>query len=423
MAELTQLPPEARSALERLVASSAMSRAPRVHAVLKFLVGEILSGRADTVNELRIGEGAFGRPGSYNPAEDNIVRVTVGHLRTRLEEFYRAEGQQESWVLEIPKGRYVPMVRQRDLPVERPEIATVAVQIEQLPQAPTQSRAQRRWLIPVGIAALAVLFAVPTYQVLGNRVNPSAPRARGLLQLLFQGRTTPVTVVVTDENLMAYRRLFGKTVLLSSYISRDYATAEPKNAETQRAMEFVSLRHATSTASATVAVALQAALQPYGVNVRHPAEVSTPDFGNDSVILLGGPFVNPWVQLFEDKLDFRTYVPPDGAMSEIHNAHPQAGESGVYAAHTENGIEVSYLRVALQPNLTGRGRVVLIGGIRGASQEAGCNLLLDPAWTDQILKRFAAPNVAQLPPFELLLEVRGVSHTPLDVRIVAHRAR
>ena len=422
MAEPTQLSPEVRIALERLVSSPAMSRAPRVHAVLKFLVTELLSGRADTINELRIGEGSFGRPGSYNPAEDNIVRVTVGHLRARLDEYYRGEGQQESWVLEIPKGRYVPVVRAREVPAETAPPAT-----EPAPAAaPPAGQSRRPWILALGllVPALAVVFSI--YRLVGHHEAAPAPLlasdAKGLIPLLFQSRTSPVTVVVTDENLYAYRRLFGKTVPLSSYIGLAYTNSEPNDPDTARQMEFVRLRHATSTASATVAVALQAAL-PHGVRVRHPAEVSTPDFENDSAILLGGPFVNPWVQLFEDKLDFRTHAPPDRAFSEIHVAQPRAGERAVYAAHYENGIEVSYLRVAVQPNLTGRARVVLIGGIRGASQEAGCNLLLDPAKTAEILKTVGATDVAHLPPFELLLEVRGVSHTPLDLRIVAHRTK
>ena len=101
-----------------------------------------------------------------------------------------------------------------------------------------------------------------------------------------------------------------------------------------------------------------------------------------------GESVGSAVRRQVDRLDFQTYPPPAEAMSEIHDAHPAPGEQAVYGAHTENGMEVSYLSVAEQPNLPGRGRVVLIGGILGASQEAGFNLLTEPARLDEVLGRF-----------------------------------
>jgi hypothetical protein len=414
MPEAAQIAPDVRASLERLVASPAMARAPRVHAVLKFLVDELLAGRADGVNEQRIGEGAFGRNAGYNPAEDNIVRVTVGHLRTRLDEYYRAEGQREGWILEIPKGRYVPVVHQRE---SSPEGALAGTATE----PSVGSRPTGKLLIPVLVILLAVASAGIAYLLYERSKPPNRP-AGGLLALLFEGRTTPITLVVSDENLMAYRYMFGKTVPLTSYLGLQYAAAGQGSSPTElKALDYARLRQSTSTASAAVAVALHGALQPYGVKVRHPAELSTPDVQNDSIIMLGGPWVNPWVQLFEDKLTFRTYPPPGQVISEIHNAHPGPGEREVYAAHSENGIEVSYVRVAVRPTASGKGHVVLIGGIRGPSQEAGCDLILNSAKTGEVLKRLGATDVAHLPPFELLLEVRGVSHTPLDTRIIAHR--
>lgn len=395
-----------------------MARAPRVHAVLTFLVSELLAGRAESINEQRISEGAFGSSGSYNSSENNLVRVTVGNLRSRLEEFYGAEGAREPWIFEIPKGRYVPAVRPRDAPVETAR-ATPAV-ANPPPAIEARGRGWRGMAVPVVVilAASNILFAC----LLLVRRDATKPPPKGLLPLLFRGRTTPVTVVVTDEHLMAVRGIFGKTVLLPSYIDRSYAAPTQSSSPVEdRVQNFVRLREATSTMSATVAVSLQAAFEPFGVRVRHPAEISTPDFEHDSIILLGGPWVNPWVQLFEDSLDFRTFAPPGGAPSEIHVAHVKPGERAVYAAGTKNGIEVSYLRVAVQPNLSRKGKVILIGGIKGASQEAGCNFLLDPARVDEILQRFGVSDVAHLPPFELLFEVRGVARTPLDLRIVAAR--
>ncbi len=110
-----KVPPAAQESLQRLLASDTMRRAPRVRGVLNFIVERVLSDQGDTISEESIGRNVFGRPEGYNRGDDNIVRVTVRHLRTRLDEFYATEGRAELWLLEIPKGKYTPVLRERDL--------------------------------------------------------------------------------------------------------------------------------------------------------------------------------------------------------------------------------------------------------------------------------------------------------------------
>ncbi len=428
--------PEAREALARLVSSPSIIRAPRVHAVLKFLVEELLAGRAEAVNEQRIGECVLGRPPGFNPAEDNIVRVTVGNLRARLEEYYRTEGRNDLWVLDIPKGRYVPAVHLRDGNPHEPvrgdskdagfagQHLAGAETGRPLPSRGPDWKTRRAGVILAVAIALLITNAVLAYWLFRTARSPQAAGPRGLLPQLFRGRSAPLTVVVTDENLYAYRLAYRKLARLDAYLNRSHTEpAEGLTPVERGALAFARSRHATSAASAAVAARLQSALAPSGVQVRHPSEISMQDIENDSVVLLGGPWVNPWVQLFESRLDFRTVVPENAGLSEIRVAQPAAGEQAVYAAHTDGASEVSYLRVAVQPNHSGKGRVVLIGGIRSASQEAGCEFLLDPARVPELLRRFNSPDVAHLPPFELLLEVRGVARTPVDLKIVASRPR
>jgi hypothetical protein len=214
----------------------------------------------------------------------------------------------------------------------------------------------------------------------------------------------------------------GKTVTLEEYLNRSYL--EPPKDASPMVIRFWSLfgpRSRTITESVAAAVKLEAALSPYGVTVRHPSEMNAPFFENDSVILFGGPYTNPWMQLFEDRLNFRTVVVPDSALSEIQNLHPMPGEAPLYVANSRNGLIVSYMRTAVLPNLGGSGHVVVIGGTRGASTEAGCSFLTRPESLAEILKRFGVSGISQLPPFELLLELKAFSRSPLNIRIVADR--
>ena len=43
-----------------------------------------------------------------DPRDDPIVRVQARRLRVQLARYYREEGQDEEWLIEMPKGGYAP---------------------------------------------------------------------------------------------------------------------------------------------------------------------------------------------------------------------------------------------------------------------------------------------------------------------------
>lgn len=59
--------------------------------------------------------------------------------------------------------------------------------------------------------------------------------------------------------------------------------------------------------------------------VRHPRDVNVRQFSDDNVILLSGPFSNPWVQIFESRLNFRIEQDAPGNVS-ICNASPSPAD-------------------------------------------------------------------------------------------------
>jgi len=55
-----------------------------------------------------IGVEALGRNTSFDPKSDSIVRVEAGRLRERLRSYYEGEGEADSVLISLPKGKYVP---------------------------------------------------------------------------------------------------------------------------------------------------------------------------------------------------------------------------------------------------------------------------------------------------------------------------
>ena len=119
-----------RQALERVLSSSGFARNERLSGFLRFLVERHLEGRDTELKESVIAHEVFGREADYDPKLDAIVRTEAVRLRARLEKYYQADGSQDPWIIDLPKGGYRPVVRQRlavepatDIPPGRPERA------------------------------------------------------------------------------------------------------------------------------------------------------------------------------------------------------------------------------------------------------------------------------------------------------------
>jgi hypothetical protein len=108
---------DARKALIGRVASSRyVNRSARLRDLLFYLSTRVLEEEDAEIHEQEVGHQVFGRPADYDTAADNIVRVHASMLRKRLDQYFTSEGAHEAIVLEIPKGNYAPVFRERPEP-------------------------------------------------------------------------------------------------------------------------------------------------------------------------------------------------------------------------------------------------------------------------------------------------------------------
>ncbi|MGQ3676539.1 tetratricopeptide repeat protein [Xanthobacter sp. TB0139] len=122
-----------RAALERVLVSDDLRSSPRLATFLRFVVEATLAGRAEQIKGYTIAVEALGRPSSFDPQADPIVRVEATRLRRALQSYYSGDGQADPLRILIPKGGYVPVFEDRISTLE-PLPATSSVPVE--PAAP-----------------------------------------------------------------------------------------------------------------------------------------------------------------------------------------------------------------------------------------------------------------------------------------------
>jgi len=105
---------EAREELVHRVASSVtFEKSPRLRAFFLHVCRCALENKSEEASEQQIGIYVYGKQPGYNPNDDNIVRSQARMLRMKLEHHFSNEGKDESVIITIPKGQYLPIFETR----------------------------------------------------------------------------------------------------------------------------------------------------------------------------------------------------------------------------------------------------------------------------------------------------------------------
>ena len=144
-----------RRQVDRILASPGFARNERLSRFLRYVVDRHLERRDAELKESLLAVEVFGRPPDYDPKQDPIVRKEAGRLRALLSEYYLGEGKDDPVVIEVPRGGYVPVVRE------------VAVMAE--PGGSVQNRGpspqKRVWLAAGIVGVVAVAGALGWWRV------------------------------------------------------------------------------------------------------------------------------------------------------------------------------------------------------------------------------------------------------------------
>lgn len=97
-----------RAEADSVLSSGVFGRNNNHIRLLAFVCEKYFEGAVDEIKEYSIAVHALGRPESFDPQLDTIVRVTAHALRKRLEDYYAGAGADHPVHICLPPGRYVP---------------------------------------------------------------------------------------------------------------------------------------------------------------------------------------------------------------------------------------------------------------------------------------------------------------------------
>jgi hypothetical protein len=147
---------------------------------------------------------------------------------------------------------------------------------------------------------------------------------------------------------------------------------------------------------------------------------------HENYIFIGSPASNPWVSLFQDKLNFRESEAVVGkSVKAFVNTKPLPGEQTQYEGLRLTGTEGDdYASIALLPNITQDGSVLILQGLQQEGTEAAGRFLAEAENRRELQRALGIPvteGVTGNVWFEALIRSRTVSGAPNSTTLVAIR--
>ncbi|MEO6923298.1 MAG: hypothetical protein ABI142_05685 [Bryocella sp.] len=423
--------------IERAAASSHLNRAARLREFLFYVGNKSLKDGSNNVHEQEIGAEVFGRQQHYDTSQDNIVRVNATELRKRIDAYFAAEGVNEPVVFQIPRGSYTPMFRLRPevaeaVVDEKPEpVVAVAVPDPVVETTPRSGRMPMLLAMLATVAVAAVVLAAVSLglwrqnHTLNAQLHPwEAEPAVAAFWQRFLDPHRQTDIVLADTSFALVEDISGESFALSDYLNHSYLQniqSTGMSADRRADLALMVSRLNGSLGDFRVAQRIQG-LDPTSKTllVQFAREYSADSIKEHNVVLIGSQKSNPWVDLFNDQLNFTIEYDPKLKQSFIQNHNPRPGEQAMYAAPVNPYASAGYSIVAYLPNPSHTADALIIAGTDSQATDAAGEFVTSDRSLQQLLAKLPP---GKIPYFEVLLKTTRLSGTPFNAEILGVRTR
>jgi hypothetical protein len=420
-----------RLLVDQVASSAYFSKSARLREMFIYVCGRVLDHEVAEIHEQEVGRRVFGRPADYDTNADNTVRVHASMLRKRVDQYFAAEGFSEPIVIEIPRGNYAPVFRERkEVPVmaefpSQPMNATVA--------EPPAGGSKWSWrvLLPAVLAVIFAAISVSLYlqnrHLQSSRTLASSPTVKQFWSQVVQPNR-PTDIVLGDATLALFEERSGSPVKLSEYFDRSYLNAIGDQAAAAKLAPDVSkvllLKRQTSYSDvALLAPITEMAHAGQGdTRVRFARDYSFREIKANNAVLLGNVDSNPWVEPFQNHQTLHWKFDVDRGSHYPVDATAAASDQEKYHVAAQSGQSPEgFAVVALFPNMGGTGNVLIISGTGGTAMSGAINFLSDEHVMAQLRTQLNAGANVPFPYFEALLKIGSRNSLPRDSSILIAR--
>jgi hypothetical protein len=426
-----------RSVVAQTTGSQTFRGKETLQRLLAYLADRTLDGSAGSLKEYTIGVEVFSKPTNYDPREDATVRVQIGRLRQKLEEYARTEGINDSLLIELPKRQFAlqfhpqPLQAAPSQALEITEPTTLPVAADKTP--PSVSQASRRVSWPsllLGGLLMALLWAGSRFWQ-ARATNPSlAATAVGHMELaelneLWQPFLTsrrPLTMVMTMRPFLRYDTGIIWDWRLTS-LDGEARAARLREIQQQLKTERIVPWEKTYTSfgEATGIFLLTKFFERQGrqLQLKRSDALTWEEISEQDVIFVGAgkagvPFEQIPIQMaFEQR------------NNKIINLHPREGEAPEFITPAPDAKDFmqqeDYALISVVPGLHGKGEIIAFGGVSSSALWAAVEFMTEPRYARELLGKLKG-NSARLPRhYQVVIHARFQSLVPVEISYVTHR--
>jgi hypothetical protein len=359
--------------VERIIQSKNLRLSEVQRRLLTYLVEKSLAGEADDLKEYTIGIDAFGKPPSYDPRQESVVRMHVARLRQKLAEYYRTDGVADPIVLDLPKGGFKMIFEARPAPAAAAESGTAL--------AITDARgpwSRKRIIVAAGlILALGAAILAASRWRTARAALEAPPNWPPELHQLWEPLLTPARPLVV-------------------------CIATP------------------SFGTATGAFRLGQFLGPRKPDllVTHGNQLSMPEIAMDNVVFLGPASGIRQVQALP--VDQQIVLEPAG----IRNLNPKPGEPAFLSDQPPRdlmSLGESHALISHTPGLYGKGEILYLSGNQVSSVMAAVQAVTDPVLARTLVSKLRDAGGTMPRYYQIVLRVKSMDDMPVEISYMFHR--
>jgi len=400
-----------RAQVGRLIQSKTFETSEVHRRLLQYLAEKSISGEADRMKENTIGLEAFGKPPTYDPKQDSIVRLQAGRLRQKLAAYYQTEAAGDTIRVTLPKGAF------------KLHFEPVAAQdhAQGIPWDPRRTLLLLSAALAVALiwAVASTIWLVRVHRAAEVMVERWTPELESLWGPFLQSNR-PLMVCLGTPMFVRFPD-FG--------LFRDPKVNDWQEAE--KSERFTAVRKMLSgkgifasyaytgagEASAAFLLSKLLSTRKRDILLTRSSILSWQQVVDDDVVFVGPPKFN--LQLQAAALAQDIVIEPEG----IRNRNPQPGEPVFLEDHLvpEKPSEgETHALISRTPGLSGVGELLVIAGNASADTLAAAEWLTQPLRARELARHLRTPS-GEIPRyFQAVVKVVFKQGIPVQSSYVFH---